>query len=164
MLLELSFLKANWITPFFLFFIFCKTIFLCSFIVSRWDFKVPGMGSSVSWFGLCCLFMVDHSPRCYLFLTFLKSLYFPACILTCPTSMALHRWFVHLSCFTSWKTPSGPLKPLRYHPLSEDFLYTDLHSLLLIWQSSRICLCSHINRWCWSECINMVYLQNCILL
>lgn len=162
MLLELSFLKASWITPFFFFFV--KQSFYVSLLsgdrTSRylgWDPVFHGLGSALSsW--------LTVSPDVISILTFLKSLYFPACILTCPTSMALHKWFVHLSCFTSWKTPSGPLKPLRYHPLSEDFLYADLHSLLLIWQSSRICLCSHINRQCWSECINMVYLRNCILL
>ena len=79
--------------------------------------------------------------------------------------MALHKWFAHLSCFTSWKTPNGPLKPLRYHPFSEDFLYADLHSLLPIWQSRRICLCSHSNRQCRSECVQFSSVaQSCLTL
>lgn len=62
--------------------------------------------------------------------TFLKSLCFSAHILTSPITMTLHKWLILSSCFTSWKTPIGPLKPLRRYSLSEDIFYIDLQSLL----------------------------------
>lgn len=84
MLLELSFLKASWITPFFFFFV--KQSFYVPLLsgdrTSRylgWDPVFHGLGSALSsW--------LTVSPDVISILTFLKSLYFPACILTCPTS------------------------------------------------------------------------------
>lgn len=106
------------------------------------------MGFQGTWDGIQCFMVLASAvsswlttPRCYLLTFWSPCIFLPAFWLVQHPWLCIGDLFTYLAYFL--ENPSGPLKPLRYHPLSEDFL---ILTFIHCYSSDRVAesVCVHI--------------------